>query len=179
MFVANHLQFDCNFVSMNTILSHQDIEQKIIRLAHEVLENSFEETKIYIGGICGNGIALAHKLQQIISEHSSQEIHVFEILVNKEEPWKEAIRIDIDEKELKNSYILLVDDVLNSGKTMQYALVKFLEQPTKAIKTVALVDRSHRRYPIKADYVGLSLSTTLKERVEVELSENTSRAYLI
>ena len=62
---------------------------------------------------------------------------------------------------------------------MQYALVKLLEQATKAIKTVALVDRQHRRYPIKADFVGISLSTTLKERVEVELSKDNSRAYLI
>jgi pyrimidine operon attenuation protein/uracil phosphoribosyltransferase len=62
---------------------------------------------------------------------------------------------------------------------MQYSLLKFLEQPTKAIKTVALVDRQHRRYPIKADYVGLSLSTTLKDRVEVDLSVNHTKAYLI
>ncbi len=73
----------------------------------------------------------------------------------------------------------MVDDVLNSGKTMQYALVKLLEQSTKAIKTVALVDRTHRRYPIKADFVGISLSTTLKERVEIELSESNSFAYLV
>lgn len=164
---------------MNSILSHQEIEQKIIRLAHEVLENSFEEDTLFIGGICGNGIRLAHKLKDILAQHTTQHIHVFEIIVNKEEPWKEVIRIDMDEQILKNGYILLVDDVLNSGKTMQYALVKFLEQPTKAIKTVALVDRSHRRYPIKADFVGLSLSTTLKERVEVDLSESNSRAYLI
>jgi len=69
--------------------------------------------------------------------------------------------------------------VINSGKTMQYSLLKFLEQPTKAIKTVTLVDRQHRRYPIKADFVGLSLSTTLKDRVEVDLSPTESKAYLI
>jgi pyrimidine operon attenuation protein/uracil phosphoribosyltransferase len=85
----------------------------------------------------------------------------------------------VPEETLKNGFIILVDDVLNSGKTMQYALVKLLERPTKAIKTLALVDRSHRRYPIKADFVGLSLSTTLKERVEVDLSSSNSHAYLI
>jgi pyrimidine operon attenuation protein/uracil phosphoribosyltransferase len=104
---------------------------------------------------------------------------VFEIIVNKEEPWKDPIELSIPDSDLKNAYILLVDDVLNSGKTMQYSLIKFLERATKSIKTVALVDRTHRRYPIKADFVGLSLSTTLKERVEVEMNESNSRAYLV
>jgi pyrimidine operon attenuation protein/uracil phosphoribosyltransferase len=164
---------------MNSILNHLDIERKINRLAHELLENSFEEPTLFIGGICGNGILIAEKLKTIIRSHSNQEIHVFEILINKDEPWKDAVKLSIEEEKLKNGYIVLVDDVLNSGKTMQYALIKFLEGPTKSIKTVALVDRTHRRYPIKADFVGLSLSTTLKERVEVELNDISSRAFLI
>jgi pyrimidine operon attenuation protein/uracil phosphoribosyltransferase len=163
---------------MNNILSHEEIKQKITRLAHQVLENCFEEPVIYIGGICGNGSLLANEIQRIMLENSDQTIHVFDINVNKDEPW-EKITLSIDEKELKNGYIILVDDVLNSGKTMQYALVKFLERPTKSIKTVALVDRTHRRYPIKADFVGISLSTTLKERVEVELNDSNSKAYLV
>ncbi len=114
-----------------------------------------------------------------MSEHSEQELIVFEININKDEPWKNQIQLSIEESKLKNAFILLVDDVLNSGRTMQYALIKFLEGPTKSIKTVALVDRKHRRYPIKADFVGLNLSTTLKERVEVELNETSSRAYLV
>ena len=168
-----------NVRAMQRILSQQEIDQKITRLGHQVLENCFEEPVIYIGGICGNGIILAERLKTIISSVSDQQIEVFEIIVNKDEPWSEPIRLSIEESKLKHGYILLVDDVLNSGKTMQYALVKILEQPTKAIKTVALVDRTHRRYPIKADFVGISLSTTLKERVEVELSDTNSHAYLL
>jgi pyrimidine operon attenuation protein/uracil phosphoribosyltransferase len=164
---------------MNNILNHQEIQQKITRLGHQVLENCFEEPIVYIGGICGNGIILAKEIQKIISANSDQKIIVFEITVDKEEPWNSPISLSIDEKELKNAYIILVDDVLNSGKTMQYSLMKFLERPTKSIKTVALVDRTHRRYPIKADFVGLSLSTTLKERVDVELNNENSRAFLV
>lgn len=163
---------------MQQILTHKEIDQKINRLGHQVLENCFEEPTIFIGGISGNGIKLANALKEIISKESDQNIEVFEIGINKDEPWSEPVKLSIPEEKLKNGYILLVDDVLNSGKTMQYALVKILEQPTKAIKTVALVDRTHRRYPIKADFVGISLSTTLKERVEVELN-GQSRAYLI
>ncbi len=164
---------------MNSILDHLDIQRKITRLAHEIIENTFEEPVILLGGICGNGILLAEELKRIISEHSKQDIVVFEITINKEEPWKDPVLLSIDESKLKNAFILLVDDVLNSGKTMQYALMKFLEGPTKSIKTVALVDRTHRRYPIKADFVGLSLSTTFKERVEVELNTTSSRAFLV
>jgi pyrimidine operon attenuation protein/uracil phosphoribosyltransferase len=73
----------------------------------------------------------------------------------------------------------LIDDVLNSGKTLQFALVEILKFPTKAIKIMTLVDRKHRRFPIKADFVGMSLSTTLKERVEVDLSPENKKAYLL
>jgi pyrimidine operon attenuation protein/uracil phosphoribosyltransferase len=134
---------------------------------------------VFLGGICGNGIRLAREIQKIMQSNSDQQIEVFEISVDKEEPWKKPITLSIEEDRLKNAYIILVDDVLNSGKTMQYSLVKLLERPTKSIKTVALVDRTHRRYPIKADFVGISLSTTLKERVEIDLDGENSKAYLV
>jgi pyrimidine operon attenuation protein/uracil phosphoribosyltransferase len=164
---------------MQVFLNHAQIQQKIIRLGHQILENSFEEKKIFIGGIVGNGFELAKKITEIIKVNSDLEVVCFEIRVNKEEPWSESIQLSIEKEVIKKGYIVLVDDVINSGKTMQYSLLKFLEHATKAIKTVTLVDRQHRRYPIKADYVGLSLSTTLKDRVEVDLSENDSKAYLI
>ena len=163
---------------MQLILNEKEIEQKIKRLAHQIIENTFEEEQLFIGGISGNGIKLASKFKEIIEENSNQKVLVFEMILNKEEPWSEEISLSIEKKILKNGYILLVDDVINSGKTMQYALVKLLEQATKSIKTVALVDRTHRRYPIKADFVGLTLSTTLKERVEVISENNVFKAYL-
>lgn len=163
---------------MQIILDNTQIEQKIVRLAHQLLENTFEEGRIYIGGIQGNGYLLAQELAEIISNEKQPEVVVFEIKINKEEPWSEPITLSIDEKDIKKGFLVLVDDVINSGKTMQYALVKLLQQATKAIKTVALVDRQHRRYPIKADFVGLGLTTTLKNRVEVDLSEGNKKAYL-
>ncbi len=164
---------------MQIILSQQEIDQKITRLAHQIIENTFEEKALFIGGICGNGLLLAEKIKEIISKNSDQEITVFEILVNKIEPWSEEIKLSVPQELIKNGYLIMIDDVINSGKTMQYALVKLLEQSTKAIKTVVLVDRSYRTYPIKADFVGISLSTTLQERVEVNFSDSNSYAYLI
>ena len=164
---------------MQIILNHQQIHQKITRLGHELLENCFEEKEVFIGGIQGNGVDLAKILAGIIAQNSNISVNFFEIGINKAEPWKEEITIGIDENKLKKGFIILVDDVINSGKTMQYALVKFLERPTKTIRTVVLVDRKHRRYPVKADIVGLSLSTTLKDRVEVVLNPKDSKAYLV
>lgn len=163
---------------MQVILNHQQIQQKITRLGHELLENCFEENKIFIGGIQGNGFELAKKIAAIISRNSDISVNQFEIKINKTEPWKEEVSLSIDEDKLKKGFIILVDDVINSGKTMQYALVKILERPSKTIRTVVLVDRKHRRYPVKADIVGLSLSTTLKDRVEVVLGTSDSKAFL-
>ena len=164
---------------MQVILNHQQIQQKITRLGHELLENCFEENNICIGGIHGNGYLLAKTISEIISSNSNISVDCFEIQINKLKPWKDEITVNIDDKKLKKGYVIIVDDVINSGKTMQYALVKILEKPTKAIRTMVLVDRKHRRYPIKADIVGISLSTTLKDRVEVELNKEDSKAYLV
>ena len=163
---------------MQVILKHSEIEQKITRLAYQILENSTHQNQIFIGGIQGNGFLLAQKLKAVIDAHGGLETVLFEIEMDKEEPWSKPICISIPETTLKNGYIILVDDVINSGKTMQYALIKFLQQATNSIKTLVMVDRQHRRFPIKADFVGLSLSTTLKNRVEVDLTAKEHFAYL-
>lgn len=163
---------------MQIILNHTQTQQKITRIGHELIENCFEQEEVFIGGIKGNGFLLAKALGDIIKDNSAIKVTCFDISINKTEPWSEPITLGIDQTELKKGYIILVDDVINSGKTLQYALVKFLEQPTKAIKTVVLVDRKHRRYPVKANFVGLSLSTTLQDRVQVDFTEGETKAFL-
>ena len=150
-----------------------------MRIAHEILENTTEIDTLYIGGICGNGSVLVEKFKQILTKNSQLKVVSFHIDLDKEEPLSRTIGLDIDSQELNKSFVVLVDDVVNSGKTMQFALMKILESNPQTIKTVALVDRTHRRYPIKCDFVGLTLSTTMKDRVEVELNENNSYAYLV
>jgi pyrimidine operon attenuation protein/uracil phosphoribosyltransferase len=164
---------------MQSILSHIQVEQKITRLAHQIIENCYGENEIFLGGICGNGIVIAEKIKSIIESNSELKTNVFEINLDKINPLAHPITLSISENKLGNSFIILIDDVINSGVTMQYALKKILQKPTKAIKTVVLIDRMHRRYPIKADFVGMSLSTTLKERVEVYLEPNSYKAILV
>ena len=160
------------------ILSDIQIEQKINRLAHQIIENCFEEKTLFIAGITGNGYKLAESLSSIINEHGLINCSLAEVKINKDEPWSEPIVVDNGTVQMEKGIIILVDDVVNSGKTMQYALTEFLKFPTKAIKTVTLVDRKHRRFPIRVDFVGLSLSTTLKERVEIDLND-VKKAYLV
>lgn len=160
------------------ILSDIQIEQKINRLAHQIIENCFEEKVLFMAGITGNGFKLAEKLTEIINDHGLINCMLSEVNINKDEPWSESISVSNGTDQMKHGVIILVDDVVNSGKTMQFALTEFLKFPTKAIKTVTLVDRKHRRFPIRVDFVGLTLSTTLKERVEVDL-DGSKNAYLI
>lgn len=161
-----------------TVLNETQIEQKIKRIAYEILENNFEAETLILFGIKGNGMTLAEELATILKSISDQNIVVGEIIVNKQNPLDQEIKTSIDITQIKNQTLILIDDVINSGKTMQYALIKLLEYPTKRIKTVALVDRKHRRYPIRCDYVGLTLSTTLQDRIEVNL-EGVKEAYLV
>jgi pyrimidine operon attenuation protein / uracil phosphoribosyltransferase len=164
---------------MQLVLNQHQIDQKINRLSHELLENTYGEDALFIGGIVGNGEVFANQIAGIVQQNSQQQITVFTISLHKDLPLDHAITCSIDPAVLKGKTVILVDDVINSGTTMQYALMKILEQPVRSVKTVALVDRLHRRYPIKCDFVGMTLTTTLKDRVEVMPSNGGLEAFLV
>ncbi|MCC5924729.1 MAG: phosphoribosyltransferase, partial [Crocinitomicaceae bacterium] len=127
----------------------------------------------------GNGSVLAKRLAEQVISISACDILIGEVAVFKAEPQSQEVSLSLSYEQLRNKIVILIDDVLNSGATMQYALVKILGQPVKSIKTVALVDRKHRRFPIRCDYVGLTLSTTLQDRIEVEMKAGEEMAYLV
>ena len=164
---------------MNTIvLNNLQIEQKIQRIAYEILEHHFESKRIHLIGIHGNGFLLAERLAAVLKEIAPQELIVGQIKINKTDPFADPIEVSVPIDNLDSDTVILVDDVINSGRTMQYALAKLLEEPIYRIKTAALVDRKHRRFPIRCDYIGLTLSTTLQDRVEVDLNRE-AKAYLV
>jgi pyrimidine operon attenuation protein/uracil phosphoribosyltransferase len=160
------------------ILNNKQIEQKINRIAYEIYENNYGEKVIIIAGIVGNGYTLAEKINTVIKKISPIKTKLIEIKINKENPAEKDIKISLTDKDLKNKVIILVDDVLNSGKTLIFGAKPFLITPVKRLTTAVLVDRGHNRYPIKADFVGLSLSTTLQEHISVELKKGKEAAYL-
>lgn len=162
------------------ILDTTQIRQKLSRLAYEIYENNFSEKEMLVVGIEGNGYKMALRLSEELKKICPAKINLGKITLNKEKPWEGEPAIDFEEKAFVNKTIVLVDDVLNSGKTLMYAVKLFLDKPVKKINTVVLVDRSHTRFPVKADYVGLTLSTTLQEHIEADFSKKEKEAvYLI
>ncbi len=98
--------------------------------------------------------------------------------MDKSNPLKSGVHTSIAEKDYKNKSIVLVDDVLNSGTTLIYGVHHFLKTPLKQLKTAVLVNRNHKKYPVKADYKGISLSTSLQEHIEVEFKAKNDSVFL-
>jgi pyrimidine operon attenuation protein / uracil phosphoribosyltransferase len=153
------------------ILNSRQINQKLNRIAYEIYETNFGEKEVFIAGIEGNGYVVAKRLAEILKKISALKISIGKVTVNKENPLSVSPKIDFTDKDFNNKSVVLVDDVLNSGKTLIYAVKVFLDKPIRKLNTAVLVDRSHTRYPVKADFVGLSLSTTLQEHITADLSE--------
>ena len=155
------------------VLNKQQLQQKIDRLAWQIYEQNYKEKEIIIAGIANRGVLIAKKIVKKLTEISAIKVKLATIKVDKDNPFYKDIEVDISEKDYKNKVLILVDDVLNSGKTLMYGAKYFLSVPLKKLSTIVLVDRNHNRFPIKADFVGVSLSTTLKEHISVELEKNT------
>src|SRR5690606_32041618 len=119
----------------------------------------------------------AKKLKAVLQNISEMNVILCKVSINKKNPW-EAINTSIPEKEYENKSLVLVDDVLNSGTTLIYGVKHFLNVPLKQFKTAVLVNRNHKKYPIKADFKGISLSTSLHEHVHVVLEGKAFEAVL-
>jgi len=153
------------------VLNALQVEQKISRMAYEIYENNYEEKEVIVAGIAPHGFVLGKRIAAILEKISPIRTKLIEIKLNKDDPFDTRTQTKVPDKEIRDKVIILVDDVLNSGKTLIYGVKLFMNVPVKKIITAVLVDRNHTRYPVKADYVGLSLSTTLQEHISVELSE--------
>lgn len=164
-------------MSQNIILTHQEIEHKIKRIAYQIYETFVEEESIILAGIASNGYILAEKLAVSLQSISTIKVVLCEVKIDKTNPNSE-IQTSISSNVYKNKGIVLVDDVLNSGSTLMYGVKHFLDVPLKKFKTAVLVDRNHKKYPIKVDFKGISLSTSSHEHVSVVFGESHSFAEL-
>lgn len=148
------------------ILDDARMARTVERMAWQILERHAVGKRLVLAGIRNSGYALAERIQAHLAPHVSAEL--IDLEVNKREPALSDTRSSIDVASLSGAHIVVVDDVLNSGATLLYGVAHFLTVPVGRITTVVLVDRNHKRYPVKADIKGLSLSTSLHERVEVD-----------
>lgn len=165
-------------MSQKIILNHLEIDHKIKRIAYQIYETFADETEIIIAGIANNGFVFAQKISEVLERISDIKVSLCEVHIDKQNPFN-TITTSLTKEKYSNNNIVLVDDVLNSGSTLIYGVKHFLEVPVKKFKTAVLVDRNHKRYPVKVDFKGISLSTSLMEHVDVFFEENNNRAYLI
>jgi pyrimidine operon attenuation protein/uracil phosphoribosyltransferase len=163
----------------NIILSNNQIAHKIRRIALQILESNINEPKIVLAGISKNGFLIAQKLKDIISNYSDVNIVLCEVFINKKELLTD-VELSISTEHYINSSVVLIDDVLHSGATLIYGVKHFLNVPLKQLKTAVLINRNHKKYPIKADFKGLSLSTSINEHIEIVFdSNNEATAVLV
>jgi len=162
----------------NKILNHHQIEHIIRRIAYQIFEANVEEKRIIIAGIDGGGLDFAKKIQRVLRQITEAEILLCKVSMDKKNPLKSGVTTSMPADEYKNGSIVLVDDVLNSGSTLIYGVHHFLKTPLKQLKTAVLVNRNHKKYPVKADYKGISLSTSLQEHVEVRFQPKKDEVFL-
>lgn len=161
------------------ILNEKQTQQKIKRIAYQIYEANSKEVEVILAGINGNGFLLTQQIGAILTKISDLKVTLCNVYIDKKNPLA-PIKTSILKEEYTDKALILIDDVLNSGTTLIYGVKHFLEVPLKRFKTAVLVNRNHKKYPIKADFKGLSLSTSIQEHVQVKFFEdNRVVAYLI
>lgn len=160
------------------VLNHQQIQQKIRRIAHEIFENHFEEGRIFLIGIEDRGAVLSQRLFEELEQIEPGLCNAHTLKLNKESPLESPITCTVELNALKGQSVVLVDDVLNTGKALIYAAHHLLQAAPSQMHTAVLVDRKHRHFPIRADYVGLTLATTLQEHIAVKFDDQDA-IYLV
>jgi len=160
------------------ILTHKQVTQKIRRLAYQIYENNSDQKSVALVGIQTMGFFLAKAIQEVLQEISPLEINLLSLEMDKNQPLSNPIRLSAPVEQLANQNVILIDDVLNSGKTMFYALQPFFGIPIKKLQTLVLVNRDYKNFPINPDYVGYSLATTLQNHVAVVLDKAEKGVFL-
>jgi pyrimidine operon attenuation protein/uracil phosphoribosyltransferase len=153
------------------VLDHDRVQRKLTRIVHQLHEEYHAEKGIVLVGIAPRGLTLAKRLKAGLTEATTMNVELVELKLDKDAPLERPATLSVDASTLRDRVVVLVDDVLMSGRTLMHAASFLVQVPLKKLTTVVLVDRRHRAYPIRADIVGLTLSTTLQEHISVELGK--------
>lgn len=174
---------DSSLQNSRKILDASQIEQKIIRIAHEIYEHNFSASQLILAGIEDQGYALAKRIASVIDQisHFNFEQHSLELVSIKLEKFTDTqcnVSLSCPQDHVDGKSIVLVDDVLNTGRTLAYSMRPFLERDIQQMEIAVLVNRSHSKFPMVATYAGYELATTLEEHIEVVLSSGEEAVYL-
>lgn len=159
------------------ILDKKQINHKIRRIAYQIYETNVNEKEVIIAGIYENGYLFAKKLKTMVEKIAPISVQLCKVTIDKKTPTN-TIETTLSPEDYKNKSVVLVDDVLHTGATLIYGIKHFLEVPLKQLHTAVLIDRNHKMYPVKADFKGISLSTSINENVAVVFEKGNYYAYL-
>jgi pyrimidine operon attenuation protein/uracil phosphoribosyltransferase len=148
------------------ILDKETAQRKLRRMALEISEKNYDKNELLLVGIKSNGIFIAKKIAEFLKESFTGNIELLEMTVNKKNPTEISIEKEVD---FNGKSIILIDDVANSGRVMLYALKPLIDQLPAQIETLVLVERTHKKFPIDVNYVGLSIATTNQENIVVDV----------
>jgi pyrimidine operon attenuation protein/uracil phosphoribosyltransferase len=163
---------------MSEVLTHKQVGQKITRMAFEIYERNLQVTAgVVFAGITGMGTTLGHLLASELRRISPLQVEELEVVLDKNAVATSEVVLS-SPISLKGKTIILVDDVLNTGKTLVYAMKPFLEQEVEKMEIAVLVNRSHGLFPVKPDYTGFELATTFSEHIRVDLTPNNHSVHL-
>jgi pyrimidine operon attenuation protein/uracil phosphoribosyltransferase len=160
------------------ILNKTQILQKITRIAFEIYENNIHEKELIIAGIEEGGYKLAEMLIRELKKITPFKLSLVKVTLDKKGPLDSPVNMNCDPREAKDKVIILVDDVLHTGKTFIHGMKPFLAVNVKKIQTVVLVNRSYTHFPVTSNYTGYQLSTTLNDHIQVQLEKNNVGVYL-
>ncbi len=160
------------------ILTDVQVKQMIKRIAYQVYENHFNDKELVIAGIDGRGYQIASMLYDELTDIAGIKLSLLNIQMDKENPTGAGVHLDNEQLKLTDKSVIVVDDVLNTGRTLVYALTPFIKAKARRIQVAVLVDRNHKNFPISADYIGMQLSTTLQEHVSVTIEKKKVNVYL-
>jgi|TARA_B100001059_G_scaffold107391_1_gene107045 pyrimidine operon attenuation protein/uracil phosphoribosyltransferase len=157
--------------NINKIMDANDIHKTVKRIAYQIYETHFEDSQLILAGIAHNGVILAKRIREELDKISDIDVIFMEIKVDKKNPINPIVlskKLEVCE----NNSVVVVDDVLNTGSTLIYAVTHFLSIKLKKLQTAVLVNRNHKNFPIKGDFKGISLSTSIKEHIDVAFGNN-------
>lgn len=155
----------------NKIMDQKHIQKTIKRISYQIYETNSEENELVLAGIKENGLELATRIQKELKKISDLDVVLIEIKMDKKNP-RDKISMSQSISFCENKSVVVVDDVLNTGRTLIYAVKKFLSIKLKKIQTAVLVNRNHKNFPIKGDFKGISLSTSIKEHINVRFGKD-------
>lgn len=163
------------------ILDALQIERKLSRLAMEILEQHVEAEQIFLVGVNNNGFSTARFLREqmlrdILHFGLELEVHLRRVRLSPADPLDGDLVYEGDIAELEAAHIILVDDVANTGRTAFFAAKPMMEVLPASFEIAVLIDRLHKGFPARSDYVGMTLSTNLQEEIRVHYDDGNWRA---